>query len=322
MGDITKIQWCDATFNPWIGCAKVAPGCEHCYAEADMDKRRGRVKWGVNGTRSVTSTAYWRKPLKWEREAKAAGVRRRVFCVSLGDVFEDREELKLWRERLFDLIDETPNLDWLLLTKRPENILRMWPLTPGMPPTLVEFDQSGKATGYKQWDRATQLMHRPNVWLGTSISDQATADKAIPKLLKCRDLAPVLFLSAEPLLGPIDLTGELVSSDGFVSALADGPIHVSDGGRGIDWIIVGGESGPNARPCHMEWIRSLVDQCRAIGHPCFVKQLGANAWLDSIAFDAADPGARLTLTDKKGGDPAEWPEDLRVREFPKVTVQQ
>lgn len=306
MGDVTKIQWTDHTFNPWIGCTKVAPGCTNCYAEADMDQRRGRVKWGVNGTRSVTSTAYWRKPLKWEREAKAAGVRRRVFCASLADVFEDREELELWRANLFDVIDETPNLDWLLLTKRPENIQRMWPQIPrNKEPLYVgNIDQP-------PW--------RHNVWLGTSISDQATADKGIPELLKCRDLAPVLFLSAEPLLGPIDLTGQLVSSDGFVSALADGPIHVSDGGRGIDWVIVGGESGPNARPCHMEWIRSLVDQCRAIGHPCFVKQLGA--W-PLHHGDIGDARAVRRMNHAKGGDPAEWPEDLRVREFPTVTVQQ
>lgn len=310
-----------------------------------MDKRRGRVKWGVNGTRSVTSTAYWRKPLKWEREAKAAGVRRRVFCVSLGDVFEDREELKLWRERLFDLIDETPNLDWLLLTKRPENIRKMWPL-----PTWTEQYPGCIPKGT---DQSTIVTFRKNVWLGTSISDQATADKAIPALLRCRDLSPVLFLSAEPLLGPIDLFRwtRPLTQDSCLNCGWDGihePMtqeqyaavkHTEHGNALcpecgatadvcayddclIDWVIVGGESGPAARPCDARWIIDIADQCADADVPCFVKQLGANAWLDSIAFDAADPGARLKLTDKKGGDPAEWPEDLRVREFPTTANQQ
>lgn len=342
MAETTKIQWTDHTFNPWIGCAKVAPGCEHCYAEADMDHRRHRVKWGVNGTRSVTSDAYWKQPLKWNRAAACccrkeqcdyqheAGCpqrdRPKVFCASLADVFEGRDTMpeSAWtdvegaRVRLFDTIDATPNLDWLLLTKRPENILRMW-----------SIPANGRDAG------DDLVLRRDNVWLGTSISDQKTADKAIPELLKCRELSPVLFLSAEPLLGPIEFSN--------VSGRSDA---VQQWGKralnGIDWIIVGGESGPQARPCNPSWVRSIKTQCQAAHVSVFVKQMGSNVVTrnDMIedVFDSCETGwpdpeveydihgyredfqgadCRIRLFDKKGGDPSEWPEDLRVREFPK-----
>lgn len=301
MGENSKIEWTSHTFNPWIGCAKIAPGCVHCYAEDDMDRRRHRVRWGVNGTRSVTSGEYWKQPARWNRQAECIrsfdcsngdhsdacpqSHRPRVFCASLADVFEDREELELWRANLFDVIDETPNLDWLLLTKRPANILRMWP-----EPNHTTTEDFGPKP-------------RPNVWLGTSISDQETADSAIPELVECRGLSDVLFLSAEPLLGPVDLD--------FACARRDIAC--------IDWVIIGGESGPAARRCDARWIIDIADQCRNAGVPAFIKQLGANAWLDSICFDDADPGSRLKLSDKKGGNWVEWPADVpRVREFPNV----
>lgn len=328
MGATTNIQWCDHTFNPWIGCAKVAPGCEHCYAEADMDKRRGRVKWGINGTRSVTSDAYWRQPIRWNKQAESEGVRRRVFFASLADVFEDREELWLWRANLFDLIDETPNLDWLLLTKRPENILKMWPTV----------DDCGI-----RWHKK-----RPNIWLGTSISDQATADKAISKLLKCRDLSPVLFVSAEPLLGPIDLDPFLWPFDErgrvkFEMRRNPEPHGVREPLGLIDWVIIGGESGPKARPCNIGHIGDLVRQCQQAGVAPFVKQVGAKPYWDGNHPECNQTLPRdhspeqkaefiealgeyfdhihaLPVRDKKGGDMNEWPQSLRVREFPKVTV--
>lgn len=118
----TKIEWADHTFNPWIGCTKVSDGCKHCYAEHLMDTRLGRVKWGPQGIRQRTSAAYWRYPLKWNKRLEGTGRRERVFCASLADVFEDRPELEEWRQDLYHLISETPNLDWLLLTKRPENV--------------------------------------------------------------------------------------------------------------------------------------------------------------------------------------------------------
>lgn len=121
----SKIEWTDHTFNPWLGCSKISPSCAHCYAEG-WAKRSGLVKWGDHPRRR-TSAANWREPLKWNRAAEAAGERRRVFCASLADVFEDREELKPWRYDLWRLIEATPSLDWLLLTKRPENCLAFVP---------------------------------------------------------------------------------------------------------------------------------------------------------------------------------------------------
>jgi protein gp37 len=172
------------TFNPWIGCAKVSPGCANCYAETLMDKRMGRVQWGVNGTRVHTSDSNWKKPYQWNRKAQEEGVRKRIFCASLADVFEDRPELVPWRADLFAMIDATPNLDWLLLTKRPENIKRLWPFG-------WYEDKGGPFT----W---------PNVWIGTSVENQEQADKRIPHLLSIP--ASVRFLSMEPLLGPVDLS--------------------------------------------------------------------------------------------------------------------
>ena len=315
MAENSKIEWCDHTFNPWSGCSKVHEGCAHCYAEVNYSVKMRGVKWGPNGTR--VKTANWKEPLKWNRQAEAEGVRKRVFCASLADVFEDwqgpihdhkgqrcsvrdaepvtshgrdldKYPMEGWqwatmadlRRDLFALIDATPHLDWLLLTKRPENIRRMWCShvnTDGMPPSQL---------------------HRPNVWLGTSISNQATAEKYASELT-VGDIAPVLFWSIEPLLGPIDLN------------------KVWRNARLPDWVIIGGESGPNARVCHTSWMSLLVSQCRAAGVKVFVKQLGARP-VGASGFREASKGSGgpLKMQDSKGGDWSEWPEDLRVREMP------
>lgn len=285
----SKIEWTHHTFNPWIGCSKIHEGCAHCYAEADFDSRRGVAKWGLHGTRVLTSLVNWGKVLSWDRKAAAVDERHRVFCASLADVFEDWSgpiqhhtgvpmlvcdcgtlyaaneiEGESWfcpcgksdsefkpaslsdvRRRLFTLIDATPNLDWLLLTKRPENILRMWKPTPGV---------HGKHPS-PDYEQALASNWRPNVWLGTSVSLQEHADRQIPELLKCRALSPVLFLSCEPLLGPVDLELEEVET-------------------GVNWVIAGGESGTDARPMHPEWARSLRDQCDAAEVPFLFKQWG------------------------------------------------
>lgn len=376
MAETTNIEWTDHTFNPWIGCTHVHAGCKNCYAEADMDRRRGRVRWGPNGTRSRTSDSYWKQPLKWNKQAAerydnwrlAVSCARseydfvepyerpRVFCASLADVFEDWQgpildaqgrvlaKASLWhqgdgyilaglhigrdiatmddlRRDLFQLIDATPNLDWLLLTKRPENIRRMW-----RPKGIVD----GEATFPS--DR-----RRNNVWLLTSVSDQATADAMIPHLLECRDLVPVLGLSCEPLLSLIDFrkatprgaeAGVCARCGWGESLVATNRTRINDrlycpdcrGLAGVDWVIVGGESGPGARPMNLAWAQSLVQQCKSAGVPCFVKQLGGNPqWLHVVpgcsVREAMEP---LSLRDRKGGDPDEWPEELRVREFPEV----
>lgn len=237
----TKIEWADHTFNPWVGCSKVSAGCANCYAEEMMDKRYGRAQWGDNGTRVRTSDANWKKPLQWNKAAAAAGERHRVFCASLADVFEDRDELKSWRDDLFRLILATPNLDWLLLTKRPENVRRMMPFHNCELPL-------------------------PNVWIGTSVENQEQADKRIPELLMIP--AKVRFLSIEPLLGQVDL--KLWQSEGL-------PIDAEPFRERADllhWVIVGGESGRDARPMHPDWVRSIRDQCQAADVPFFFKQWG------------------------------------------------
>jgi protein gp37 len=317
MAENSKIEWTDHTFNHIRGCTKVSPGCANCYAESLSKRNPGTLGiWGPNGTRVVASEAMWREPLKWNETASNgqqiaesfpamhSHVRPCVFCASLADVFEDWEKPMFgsrgkplvhfgdgWaeerteqyescsgvtmddvRRRLFALIDATPNLDWLVLTKRPENIQRMWPayFPGGYLPEAGEMNQEGP---------------RPNVWLGTSIENQEAADKRIPELLNCRDLSPVLFLSCEPLLGPVDLS-LIQRSDGWiVDALrgvysrhhdegVDHPAALEEHGGGprINWVIVGGESGPNARPMQIDWVLSIAEQCKASSVPLFVKQ--------------------------------------------------
>lgn len=182
MGENSKIEWCDHTFNPWIGCQKVSPGCDHCYAEAMMDHRYHKVEWGPHGERKRTSAANWRKPRQWAKAARGTGRRPRVFCASLADVFDNQVPSE-WRRDLFDLIAATPELDWLLLTKRPENLLRMWP------------------TGY--W---------PNIWLGTTCEDQEHYNRRWPILAETRG-AKIRFISYEPAIGPLLPHGKVVNSN-------------------------------------------------------------------------------------------------------------
>jgi protein gp37 len=249
MAENSKIEWTDHTFNPWIGCTKVSPGCDHCYAEARMDTRLHRVHWGAGEPRQRTKT--WADPKRWDKAHEAFyathGRRQRVFCASLADVF-DNQVPETWRIDLFALIEETPHLDWLLLTKRIGNAAGMLPWGPCSPP----------------W---------PNVWLGATVVNQDEADRDIPKLLATP--ARVRFLSMEPLLGPVDvfsdMTGELLITSG----------NEYDPGR-IDWVIAGGESGHGARPMHPDWARSLRDQCAAAGVPFLFKQWGE--WLPWTQF--------------------------------------
>lgn len=344
MAEITKIQWTTHTFNPWRGCTKISAGCTNCYAER-LSKRNPNVlgEWGPHGTRPLATDDYWRQPLKWNRQAEKAGEPAKVFCCSLADVFEDWDGqmtdgngCPLWmdidyeqpiathsphdtwrpyglreaRARLWDLIEQTPNLIWQLLTKRPENMLKMCPehwIIEGWP---------------------------PNVWAMTSVENQEMADHRVPELLKVP--AKIRGLSVEPLLGPVDLEPYLFQTccpwSDQEPCPAEAACQASDGmGVKIHWVIIGGESGPHARPCHVEWVRDLVRQCQAAGVACFVKQLGGNVrwmpahgssgqWQDHVRFDYERRGEasahRIVLRDPKGGDPAEWPEDLRVREFP------
>jgi protein gp37 len=252
MGKNTKIEWATHTWNPWIGCQKVSPGCDHCYAEAMMDHRYGRVKWGPHGERKRTSVANWRKPLRWAKQAN--GSRPRVFCASLADVFDNKAPEGA-RADLFALIRATPELDWLLLTKRPENIRKMLP---------------------EDWGEGW-----PHVWLGTTVENQDEAQRRLRHLLNVP--ARVHFLSCEPLLGPINLSGWLPVPTFWAPGE---PFQATRTGHQIDWIICGGESGTDARPMHPDWARGLRDQCDAAGARFFFKQWGEWAPKPATYIDA------------------------------------
>lgn len=278
MGKDTGISWCRHTFNPWWGCARVSRACVRCYAEA-WAKRTGHEVWGKNATRRMLSDDHWRGPIRWDRQAEFLGERHRVFCGSMCDVFEDRDDLVEPRRRLFDLITETPNLDWLLLTKRPENILDMVPAH--WHSNLVD----GAA-----WPE--------NVWTGTTVENQECADGRIPHLLNVP--APVRFLSMEPLVEQVDISA-------FLATSGDG-VEDRPWGSTAAWVICGGESGGGAVRMDPDWARSVRDQCAAAGAAFHFKQTGAVL--------AKEWG----LEAKAGDDPAEWPAEFQIREFPRQRV--
>jgi protein gp37 len=230
MGKNSSIEWTHHTFNPWWGCAKVSPGCEHCYAET-WARRVGANIWGAQQQRRFFTEKHWSEPLKWNADAEAERIHKRVFCASMADVFELRKDLDPWRRRLWALIGRTPWLDWLLLTKRPQNIENHVPWT-------------------KTWP--------DNVWIGASVEDQTRANERIPALLKYP--AKFRFLSCEPLLGLVDL-GQWTQ-------------RPQKGVNRIDWVIAGGESGPNARAMLPGWARQLRDQCQQAEIPFHFKQWG------------------------------------------------
>ena len=259
MGADSKIEWTDHTWNPWIGCTRVSPGCDNCYA-ATQDKFRGWTPEGWGGPRRRTSEANWREPLKWNRNAEREGRRFRVFCASLADVF-DNEVPPDWRADLLHLIVDTPHLDWLLLTKRIGNAHAM-------------LNEAAARNCMPRWgDRMFN-----NIWIGSTVVNQEEADRDIPKLL---DLpARVRFLSIEPMLGPVDLRFHFFSEPTGRWRTHGGKrqmeLRKPDDG-GIHWVICGGESGPGARPMHPDWARSIRNQCAEAGVPFHFKQWGE--WL-------------------------------------------
>ncbi len=224
MGKNSRIEWTHHTFNPWWGCQRVSPACKHCYAEA-WAKRVGAAVWGARAERRFFGDAHWSQPARWNNEAAATGQRRRVFCASMADVFEDRRDLDGARARLWPVIEATPHLDWLLLTKRPEHVMQLVP-----------------------WGSAWPA----NVWLGTTAETQLWAERRLAHLAAVP--ARVRFVSCEPLLGPLDLSGWL--------------------GKSLGWVIAGGESGGKARKSDPVWFRALRDQCMAARVPFHFKQWG------------------------------------------------
>jgi protein gp37 len=300
MGKITGISWTDHTFQPWWGCTRVSPGCANCYAER-YSKRWGFDIWGPDKPRRFFGDKHWAEPLTWNRAAERDGVRRRVFCASMADVFEEHVGLDEQRARLWQLIEKTKSLDWLILTKRPENIERMLP-------------QHWSSFGYFQLHNELPDGNPfpRNVWLGITAenNDQFRERWLVLENVGRHWYVPVLFISAEPLLGPINMTDYL---EEFIEHEEDNTIWL----RGIDWVIVGGESGPHARPMHAVWARALRDQCQEAGVPYFFKQWGE--WLPDSQIIEHDPRhwPRFTLASFGTLDiDGAWNPDVYPAKFP------
>lgn len=229
MAEQTGISWCHHTFNAWVGCTKVSPGCKFCYAET-MNKffKWNRAGWGPGAPRKRTSDALWRQPLAWNLKAAKAGERRRVFVNSLSDVCDDHPSIqRQWRDDLISLVRRCESLDFLFLTKRPENLVLFYePL--------------------------------PNLWAGTTVENQ----NHVWRISELETFgAPVHFLSCEPLLGPVNL--DILGSS-------------------ADWVIVGGESGPNARPFDSRWAEQIRQECAYAGVKFYFKQHGGNRKIDGV----------------------------------------
>lgn len=290
----TKIEWATHSWSPWRGCTKVSPGCAHCYAEA-LSRRNPALlgEWGKGAPRVLAKN--WTSPIGWDRgfskadyftrlQGQERPARPRVFP-SLCD-WLDPEAPVLWLGRFLHLIASTPNLDWLLLTKRPELFVRRM------------SDVADESAPWAVYGRRWMAGNAPsNVWFGVSVEDQPRADERIPILLSIP--AAIRWLSVEPLLGPVRLAYPTFNGTDSFGSL-----------EGLHWVVVGGESGPGARDCDVAWISSIIWECRANAVPVFVKQLGSRPIMEPgpISLETEHP---------KGGDPSEWPSSLHVRQYPK-----
>lgn len=329
MSDNTTIEWTDATWNPVSGCTKVSQGCKNCYAERVFPRAYpGRIFTDVR-----THSDRLDQPLRWKRP-------RRVFVNSMSDLFHESVPGEII-DRVFAVMALSVQHTFQVLTKRPQRMLEWFRSNPYerilRHADVIRSELSGRALPQRIGVSDPNVVPYRNVWIGISAEDQATADERIPLLLQT---PAVRFVSLEPLLGPVTLNQWILSEYGRRQIGAK---------PGLSWIIVGGESGPKARVCDVAWARSLVSQCREAGVPVFVKQIGSQprgwcAWhtpecigRDEAAllrcddedsacnqYEAGEPqkpceayGRRcIVLRDRKGGDPSEWPMDLRVREFP------
>ncbi len=318
---VSKIEWTDATWNPVRGCTRVSPGCEHCYAEKiahrfsgpggayeGLTEQRGGHLYGARWTGKIRLVPEkLEEPLHWRKP-------RMVFVNSMSDLFHEGVPDE-YIDEVFAVMAATPEHTYQILTKRPERMLKWSRVAMESKPT-VRCNEYARFDDGLWCNSETQIQWPlPNVWLGVSVEDQKRVDERIPLLLQTP--AAVRFLSVEPLLGPVDLFPWM-------------PL-----GRGLelDWIIVGGESGPGARPCDVGWVQSIVAQCREARVPCFVKQLGSRpvdaSWRSGVyapedyrtprVAGGGTPPNLLLLKDRKGGNPDEWPEDLRVREWPSAS---
>ncbi len=297
MSDKTGIQWTDATWNPVSGCSKVSPGCKNCYAERDwvrLSKNPKSPYFGRAFTDVRCHPERLDQPLRWRRP-------RRIFVNSMSDLFHESVPDD-FIDRVFAIMALATQHTFQVLTKRPERMQR-----------YAQGDSQAARTAARSLNEDIPWP-LPNVWLGVSVETPEQYDRIE---MLWRTPAAVRFLSLEPLLAP----------------MPDVPLWGLDGvARALDWVIVGGESGPDARPCDLEWIRSILRQCRAGRVPVFVKQLGSlcevsdddMGWVGRSSLPKAwGPNVQVNEFDQvvrfpgKGGDPAEWPADLRVREFPR-----
>lgn len=319
----TKIEWAEETWNCLTGCSLVSPGCHNCYAMymahrleamalADIAKGRdpGRKRKYIGTTKKLDDgRVVWTGKVNLDEDALTIPMQKKGptiwFVNSMSDLFHD-DVPDYFIARVFAVMETCFRHTFQVLTKRAERMQRIL--------SHPHFPSYVRKQGY-DWLGGTRYQERGpfwrnNVWLGVSCEDQKRADERIPHLLNTP--AAVRFLSCEPLLGPIDLTRWLhpfeVSRDEQGNDLGSG-----SGGSDLHWVIVGGESGTRHRPCDVFWIRDIIRQCKAASVPVFVKQLGAGAKGFSIH---ELPSGMMSFVDSKGGDPAEWPEDLRVREFP------
>jgi protein gp37 len=290
MSKITEIEWCDNTFNHVIGCTKVSAECDNCYAEHSTPARNLGIKWGPRVPRYRTSDENWRKPLSWEAEAKQTGNPRRVFCASLAD-WLDPEIAPDVTADLMALICETPHLQWLMPTNRPELFEKV----------LKRASFSKKCTGRAMMMMGEWLAGAPpiNVWVGVTIGCRSSLNRTV----RLSNIPAVIrFVSQEPTLQEIPWTDTL-------DFLRKQDLQIPN------WIIVGGESGPKARRCDIQWILKTIRACREYGVTPFVKQLGSNA-----GATYKEDWHPMRLNHPKGGDIGEWPFSLRVREFPVAPV--
>lgn len=292
MAQNSKIEWCTHTMNFWTGCTKVSEACDNCYAEGWDKRMNGGKRWGPHAERVRTSESYWQQPYKWDRLAAAAGEQHKVFTLSLGDFFDNKAD-PAWRADAWKVMKATPNLIWLILTKRPGNIPKMLPEDWG--------------DGY------------PNIWLGTTVEHQKAADMNIPALLAAP--AVVHFLSMEPLLEDVTITKYLKCYEIRKMGQHNAALQYDEGDyafpvKHIDWVICGGESGPKARPMHPDWARSLREQCQRAGVPFFFKQWGE--WLRKAEAEdivGIDDRRMSDSQSRRGGHAAlmEFEDDIYIK---------
>lgn len=317
----TKIEWTDVTWNPVRGCSRVSEGCRNCYAERMAARNLPGLRSPTTGEPFAVLRdagprwtgqielikAKLHEPLRWKRP-------RRVFVNSMSDLFHESLPDEAI-DRVFAVMALCPQHVFQVLTKRPERMREYFadiPYRQEMVGIVAEYE-----SGIDRYTNTSPRWTFPldNVWLGVSVEDQVTADERIPLLLQTP--AAVRFVSYEPALGPVSFRWA-----SWVPRIKPGALewhewHL-DGLRGIGWVICGGESGPGARQCDIAWMRSVIAECKEAGVPVFVKQLGAN----DTRYTELDQGyqgapVQVWLRDRKGGDPSEWPADLRVREFPR-----